>query len=281
MENGNKSIKKRFIACYPSNDKPWSNLTVQRKEGYGTSVKGYHRHSYYELNLILSGGVRILTANGSKDAGRGTLILSPPDAPHYVKCDDGTLYKRVYLMFTHEFVSKDFDGWREFSPLFDGGVGILTLSEEEISEYLDIIRRIEKEGVSLPSKMLIYYLLSLLVTRSEGSPKFGELVPNYLLKSMTYIEEHLDERITAEDLAKKFHIGRTTLMTGFKKYTRLTVGEYTDLCRLERASSLLSSGETVEYAALRCGFSDTGGLIRLFKRYYGVSPLKYIKKINK
>ena len=159
---------------------------------------------------------------------------------------------------------------------------ILTLSEYEINLYLDIVRRIEQETEALPAKMLIFYLLSVLATRhEERGASGGERIPEYLLGSMTYIEEHLDERLSADELAKKFHVGRTTLMTGFKTYARLTVGEYIDIRRLERAASLLRSGETVEYAALRCGFSDSGGLIRLFKRYYGVSPMKYIRKIGK
>jgi AraC-like DNA-binding protein len=278
MENEMNGVKKRFIEYEPPNNTPWKSFTVQRKEAYGSSVKGYHRHTYYEMNLILSGSVHLLTAEGSKDVGRGTLILSPPYAPHYVKCDNTALYKRVYLMFTEDYVS-GLHEWSALALIFGDRCATLTLSEEEISWYLDVIDRIEKEKDPLPAKMLIYYLLSVLVSRpSETNRQKSKRLPEYLLGAMTFIEEHLDEHITAEDLARLFHVGRTTLMTGFKKHAGLTVGEYIDIRRLERAAVLLRNGETVEFASARCGFSDSGGLIRLFKRYYGVSPMKFIKK---
>ena len=265
-----------------SPDGPWVNAAVRRKESLVSSVKGYHKHTYYEINLILSGDARILTANENIEGKRGRLILSPPSAPHYVKHDGDTPFKRVYLMFTEEYVADGFSKWKELSEVFGDCGTSLFLSEEEISHYLDIVSRIEKEKEPLPIKMLIYYLLSVLATRpAKSSGRNGERVPAYVLSSMSYIEENLDRKISADSLAREFHIGRTTLMTGFKKHSGLTVGEYVDSRRLDRAVSLLKEGETVESAALRCGFSDSGGLNRLFKRYYGLSPLKYVRKINK
>jgi hypothetical protein len=38
----------------------WQDVLVYRREGFTTSVADYHEHEYYELNLILSGNVRIL-----------------------------------------------------------------------------------------------------------------------------------------------------------------------------------------------------------------------------
>ena len=282
MEDQIKCDISRLDAHDFSPDGPWRDLAIRRKEGVASSVKGYHKHSYYEMNLILSGSARILTAEGSHDGERGTLIISAPGAPHYVKRDGLSNCKRVYLLFSEELVSDRSAELNSVFSLIENNCITLRLSEYEINLYLDTVRRIEQETRLLPAKMLIFYLLSVLATRAEeNAVRGGERVPEYVLGSMTYIEEHLDERLSADVLAKKFHVGRTTLMTGFKAYAKLTVGEYIDIRRLERAASLLRSGETVEYAALRCGFSDAGGLIRLFKRNYGVSPLKYIRKISK
>ena len=148
-----------------SPDGPFVNYTVTRKEGYKTSVKGYHKHSYYEINLILSGCVRILTADGAADGLRGTLIISPPGAPHYVKRDGLSNCKRVYLIFDEDFVSDRSEELDRIFSLFGKGCVILTLSEYEINLYLDIVRRIEQETEALPAKMLIFYLLSVLATR--------------------------------------------------------------------------------------------------------------------
>ena len=234
------------------------------------------------MNLILSGNAGILTAYGNEEGVRGRLILSPPNAPHFVSCDERSLYKRVYRLFTEELIVNAVSEWKTIAELFGEFGATLTLSEDEIAWYLDIISLIEKETNELPTKMLICYLLSALATRPEKKEvNTGERVPKYVLDSMTYIEDNLDKRISADSLAKTFHVGRTTLMTGFKKHADLSLGEYIDSRRILRATSLLKEGHTVESAALCCGFSDSGGLIRLFKRYHGTTPLKFVRKSKK
>ena len=38
----------------------WNDVLVTRRDGYYTSVTDYHEHEFYEINLILSGNVKIL-----------------------------------------------------------------------------------------------------------------------------------------------------------------------------------------------------------------------------
>ena len=35
----------------------WETFHVERREAYSTSVTDYHKHGFYEINLILSGNV--------------------------------------------------------------------------------------------------------------------------------------------------------------------------------------------------------------------------------
>ena len=90
-------------------------------------------------------------------------------------------------------------------------------------------------------------------------------IPAYIMQAMVYIEEHYPEKITAAGSAKMFHIGRTTLMTNFKKYTDLTLNQYIIQCRIKNAVILLREGNTEYETAERCGFGDTSGLSRSFK----------------
>ena len=101
--------------------------------------------------------------------------------------------------------------------------------------------------------------------------------PHYIFETLTYLENHYNEKINFTILAESLYVGRTTLMTEFKRYTESTLGEYLTKCRLKNAIPLLLQKKTVEYAAEACGFSDSSGFIRAFKRHYGTTPFKYIK----
>lgn len=91
------------------------------------------------------------------------------------------------------------------------------------------------------------------------------------------IENHFHEKITATNIAKKLFIGRTTLMTEFKKHIGATLGNYLTICRLKNAIKFLSDNATIEYTAEKCGFADSSGLIRAFKKHFNTTPYQYIK----
>ena len=80
----------------------------------------------------------------------------------------------------------------------------------------------------------------------------------------------------AQELADKIHIGRTTLMTQFKKYTGKTLNEYIINCRLRSAIKLLAEGKTEYEAAVNSGFSDSSAFIQCFKRIFKMTPRQYM-----
>lgn len=256
----------------------WSDITVERKEGFGTSLTGYHKHSYYEINLILSGDVKILLGDRTEDGFGGRMVLTSPDVPHYISCDDNVLYKRIYLLFTRDFIDNRLPEWNRLSLLFGRSGSVFSLSDNDMACCLSVIDEIERETDPLSRRLLTYYLLSRLsnyISSPENIKKENKL-PAYVIDALSYIESNYSKRFNADDVANELHIGRTTLLTGFKKHTGITFGEYSARCRLSHAIGLLSAGQTLELTAQSCGFADVGGLIRSFKKYFGATPRKYV-----
>ena len=56
-----------------------------------------------------------------------------------------------------------------------------------------------------------------------------------------------------------------------KQYGKTPVAYMTEL-RLERARTLLATGETVESAAFKSGFNDPKYFARVVRKFYGCSP---------
>ncbi|MBR5157590.1 MAG: helix-turn-helix transcriptional regulator [Clostridia bacterium] len=142
-----------------------------------------------------------------------------------------------------------------------------------------IIARIENESNLMRKKLLILYLLSYIDEFANNT--LSITVPSYIMQAMVYIEEHYYEKITAAELARKLHIGRTTLMTMFKKHTGFTLNNYIVQCRLKKALTLFQEGKTEYEIAERCGFGDISGLIRSFKNYFGMTPRQYFNSRKK
>ncbi len=256
----------------------WRDIHVNRRAGYFTSVTDYHEHDFYEINLILSGNVRILLGESAEEHHGNCIVLTRPGTPHYIACRHDVLYSRLYLIFTEKFIENRLPEWRTLALLFGEHGTVIPLAVEQTKRFHALIEQIDREDKPLDKMLLTYYLLSQLSELSGKGTRNTSRIPPYILEAIAYLEKHYAENILAADLARALHIGRTTLMTAFKTHTGSTVGEYLTLCRLRHAVSLLGAGKTLEYAADRCGYADTGGLIRAFRRCYGMTPKEYMKR---
>lgn len=256
----------------------WKTLHVERREGYYTSVTDYHRHDFYEINLILSGNIKILLKDRFEEGRECRMVLTGPKTPHYISCKPDTLYRRLYLVFSRSFIENCFPEWRQLSDIFGENGNIVSLTDRETVFFENLITQIENEPQIFGQRLLIYYLLLKISEISKSEHASKNPTPSYVFKALTYLEGHCAESINFTSLSRELCVGRTTLMTEFKRHIGCTPGEYLCRCRLKKAISYLSDGATVEYTAEKCGFADSSGLTRAFKRLYGVTPHQYITK---
>jgi AraC-like DNA-binding protein len=235
----------------------------------------FHMHDYYEISLILSGKVKVLLSNSASEGDGPRLVLTSPNTPHFVACDEKVLYRRLNFLFAPRFIETYGAEFATLLSVFGKEGRIITVNEEQCERYKEIAERIKSETDKTRKKLISLYLLSLISeTQKDELPIEA---PSYVTEALRYINEHYGEKIVAEELAWKLGIGRTTLMTAFKNYTGSTLQEHILRYRLTKAIKLLSDGTTEQVTAESCGFNDTCTLIRSFKKVFGVTPAQYIK----
>jgi AraC-like DNA-binding protein len=94
----------------------------------------------------------------------------------------------------------------------------------------------------------------------------------------TFIDENLDQPLTAEDLCRTFLVNKQKLYRIFRQNFNVTVKEYVLSRKISKAKKLLKNTElSVTEISERTGFSDYNIFIQRFKRETGFSPLKYRK----
>lgn len=81
---------------------------------------------------------------------------------------------------------------------------------------------------------------------------------------------------TIEELSRMVFLNQQKLKAGFAKQYHMTIGEYTNSLRMAMGASLLSSTDlSVSDIAKKTGYMYSGNFSKMFKKYYGVSPLEY------
>jgi AraC family transcriptional regulator len=112
------------------------------------------------------------------------------------------------------------------------------------------------------------------------APHFKTLDAHRLERVMDYINEHLRDAITVDELASvaslsRFHFSRT-----FKATVGQSPSSFVSKLRLELAKLLLSQGVSIADTAFDCGFSSESNFVRSFRRVMGITPGRYRATIS-
>lgn len=98
---------------------------------------------------------------------------------------------------------------------------------------------------------------------------------------VTFIEEHYREHITLTDIALSGACCKSKCSLLLKKYLCDTPITYLTKFRLKKSlSMLLNSNSSITDTAYEHGFGSTSYYCETFKKYYGISPLIYKKKLS-
>lgn len=93
-----------------------------------------------------------------------------------------------------------------------------------------------------------------------------------------FMEEHFDQPITLEQLAKLSFLNPVYFSTIFKKETGVSFTAYLIKLRMDKACELLKTGSvTVAEAAEQVGYQDIRYFSRLFTKCIGIKPKQYQK----
>ena len=94
--------------------------------------------------------------------------------------------------------------------------------------------------------------------------------------AITYIDEHLDERLSLNELAAKAGLSVWRFCVVFRQHAGVSPRRYIWGQRMQKVQSLLADGESPASAALMTGFYDQSHLCRHFKNTCGMTPGQYI-----
>lgn len=98
-------------------------------------------------------------------------------------------------------------------------------------------------------------------------------------KAQEFIESSYMDKITVDQLADRFAIGRRSFERRFKKATNNTVVEYIQRVKIEAAKrSFESSRKNIQEVMFEVGYTDTKAFRDVFRKITGLTPMEYRNK---
>lgn len=149
--------------------------------------------------------------------------------------------------------------------------------------WFNEIFRLIKNQTQRPDLMLCTYLTHLMTELASArlNPMNNPSYRRYrdeVAHLIRYINEHLNESITLDELSGMTHLSKFYLIRLFKAYTGKTPHEYILYNKILEAKRLLTTSDaTVAEIASQTGFHDSNHLVASFKKLTGTTPLMYRK----
>lgn len=248
-------------------------------------------HDFYEVLLIGHGAMDFIINDKQLILRKGDLILIRPGDTHSKKYYDREPLKAINLAFPKhilellfQYVYGSIDSLKKLTESQD--IIMCTLTDVENIElqnkisFLDHIstNELDKQNRYLRA-ILVQIILFILIgsTDSEERSNFPKWFNNLLkgLDDIQNLRQGLDYILSSSEKTQS-HICRT-----FVKYLDMTPTSYINQNRLNYAANLLAhSDKEIIDIAFEIGFNSLGNFYNLFKKQYGISPLKYRNKYS-
>lgn len=254
----------------------------------------FHWHEQLEFYYVVSGGV-FMMCNGQQnwilpgeigfvnwcEPHRGAYFKE--DTEHYIiQIDLSKIIDKTQLLSEKSYFSPAYNYLSKVPTYLKSDSILYGYFAKIVSEYYS--KEIAYELVITATiQYILAYLLrtycpdvTLSPTNSQN-PTSLDLVQKLLL----YITNNYTEKISLETLGKHSGLSTSYMCRLFKKHVGLTIFDYTNELRCERATGLITNGVPLSEVYHLVGYNDYNYFSRLFKNKVGFSPANFKKNMLK
>ena len=242
----------------------------------------FHFHEFDKVVLLLAGRVDYLVEGRSYALKPWDVLLVRHHTIHKAVIDRTQPYERIIIYLDGKYFGRSMPEARlmgSFDQADRSGQHLLTPSDAQRQELQQVLRAYESsagdEGVGA-SALRETFIIQLLIhisrmTASSTQPRENQYDPK-IQQVLSYINEHLTEELSVEQLAEQAYLSKYHFMRLFKAQTGSTVHAYVQQKRLLHAARLIREGASVGKAAADSGFGDYSAFHRAFRESFGISP---------
>jgi AraC-like DNA-binding protein len=248
----------------------------------------YHYHDFHKILILVSGDVTYCVEGRSYDLLPGDIVLVNAGEVHRPIIKSGNIYERIIIYVSPDFLShyqeKDNDLTLCLRQAAAEQSHVLRFHPSAASRLDTAIHAMDNSlsdtdyAFGLYQKLL--FLEFMLQLNRAAIQNRIEFIPNSAADTkisavLDYLEEHLTEDISIDDLSSRFYLSRYYLMHSFKEQTGYTIGGYLTTKRLLLARRLILEGTPITEVCYACGFKNYSTFSRAYKKSFGESPKEF------
>lgn len=251
-----------------------------------------HCHRNVEICLMTEGECDIVVNGEKATVHAGEMMALFPQVLHSFHVNAACPAKFLQIHFSPEC-------WRDEERKMRSDIKMMEWLFDEHSNYLlypfspqlrvcveNICRERNNENEALSNELARLYLceMVLLLSReiSQNYRHVFNISDPLQIQAVQYVNEHIAQRITVSEIALACRVPERQISQMFKNTFRMTVSEYINVVKVEKAMYYLTDSElSVGQISERLGFSSTQYFSTVFKQVTRVTPKEYRNMVQK
>ncbi|RZF60203.1 AraC family transcriptional regulator [Sphingobacterium corticibacterium] len=254
----------------------------------------WHYHPEIELHYLIKGeGVRFI-GDHIDHFGEDDMVLLGSNLPHTWKCNEikqGENHVEALVLHFHpECLGKEFLTVSETQEILK----LLQLSKNGLIIHGDTKERIKELMAAmqhtngLEKLIYLFAIFRVLATsdeyetlsRSFAYNKLNKIDESRMDKVFSHTLTNFREKISIEDVAILCNLSSTSFCRYFKMITNKSYFDFLTEVRLNHACRLIIDSDlTMQHIAVESGFENTSNFYRHFKKFKGITPTEYRKRL--
>ena len=256
----------------------WLRYYYPAAEENSAASLGEHRHSFYELHYCFNGSCRYAVNGRLYPVEEGQAILISAQQKH-TRLMQSPGHGKVAMGFvlTAGDVS---ELTMQLRRVFGREPAMVFHDTQTLSGLLyDILGEFSRQSIGF-HEVVMSKLLQVVIECArqyacgeEAPASYINRIDRRITELNAYIEAHMDERMSCNDLAERVHMSTRQLNRIIQKEFGYSLMTYVNKLRSARARDLLvNSDESISRIAATVGFANEFSFGKFFKRMEGMTP---------
>lgn len=245
----------------------------------------FHYHEFHKITIFISGNVQYFIEGKTYSLEPYDIVLVNRNDIHRVQVDPSVPYERIIVYISPGFMEAYRTDHYDLSYCFEKAKkehsNVLRIHALEKSSLFKITNRLELSfsdmeyaGDLYRQILFLEFMIHLNRAALKNRAEFLDtsLYNPKIVNLIQYINQHLTDSLTMDDLSARVYLSKYYMMRLFKAETGYTIGNYITYRRLLLARSLILKGVPITQACLSSGFQDYSTFSRAYKAEFQEPP---------
>lgn len=238
-----------------------------------------HIHKECEIYVNLSGDVSFEVENRIYPISRGSVIITRPYEFHHCIYRSNQIHKHYWITFSAE-QSEEY--LKMFFNRSKGSDNLIILEEDNLAKLCAAFDVLLKKETDFLKRRIEFLRIFHILNDGKRVEHIDTIdgIPEDVMNALRYMDHHLTDEVDIKELSNHCSVSVNTLERHFRDALGASPFVMLRKKRLIASMEYLRNGESVSEAALKSGFSDYSNYIQLFRKQFGITPLRYKKNFE-